>query len=89
MNTADLIAIDTHPSRGLVPEPSTATARSTTPPTSHFRSSKRPTMDETIAFYRELKIGFVNFTVDAETQMGRRGSRTRRSPRRRRRTATS
>ena len=33
---------------------------------------RRPTMDETIAFYREKKIGFVNFTVDAETQMGRR-----------------
>ena len=29
-------------------------------------------MDETIAYYREKKIGFVNFTVDAETQMGRR-----------------
>ena len=27
--------------------------------------------DETIAFYREKKIGFVNFTVDAESQMGR------------------
>ena len=38
----------------------------------YFRSSKRPTMDETIAYYREKKIGFVNFTVDAETQMGRR-----------------
>ena len=38
----------------------------------YFRSSKRPTMAETIAFYREKKIGFVNFTVDAETQMGRR-----------------
>ena len=38
----------------------------------YFRSSRRPTMDETIAYYREQKIGFVNFTVDAETQMGRR-----------------
>ena len=38
----------------------------------YFRSSRRPTMDETIAYYREKKIGFVNFTVDAETQMGRR-----------------
>ena len=38
----------------------------------YFRSSRRPTMQETIDFYREQKIGFVNFTVDAETQMGRR-----------------
>ena len=38
----------------------------------YFRSSRRPTMQETIDYYREKKIGFVNFTVDAETQMGRR-----------------
>ena len=38
----------------------------------YFRSSKRPTMDESLAYYREKKIGFVMFTVDAETQMGRR-----------------
>src|SRR3954469_8978131 len=38
----------------------------------YFRSSKRPTMDETNAFHREHRIGFVKFTVDAETQMGRR-----------------
>ena len=29
-------------------------------------------MEETIAYYREQKIGFVNFTVDAESQLGRR-----------------
>ena len=38
----------------------------------YFRSSRRPTMDETLAYYREKKIGFVNFTVDAESQMGRK-----------------
>src|SRR6195952_2928074 len=38
----------------------------------YFRSSKRPTMAESLAYYREKKIGFVMFTVDAETQMGRR-----------------
>ena len=37
-----------------------------------FRSSRRPTMDEMLAYYRERKVGFVNFTVDAESQMGRR-----------------
>ena len=34
----------------------------------YFRNSKRPTMQETIAYYREKKIGFVNFTVDAESK---------------------
>ena len=38
----------------------------------YFKSSRRPTMQETIDFYREKKIGFVNFTVDAESQQGRR-----------------
>ena len=74
MNTADLIAIDTHthlevscrnPFDNYGEEYDRAADK-------YFRSSKRPTMDETIAFYREQKIGFVNFTVDAETQMGRR-----------------
>ena len=74
MNTADLIAIDTHthlevscrnPFDNYGEEYDRAADK-------YFRSSKRPTMDETIAYYREKKIGFVNFTVDAETQMGRR-----------------
>jgi predicted TIM-barrel fold metal-dependent hydrolase len=38
----------------------------------YFRSSKRPTMEETLAYYRERKVGFVNFTVDAEAQLGRK-----------------
>ena len=74
MNHADLIAIDIHthlevscrnPFDSYGEEYDRAADK-------YFRSSKRPTMDETIAFYREKKIGFVNFTVDAETQMGRR-----------------
>ena len=74
MNTADLIAIDTHthlevscrnPFDSYGEEYDRAADK-------YFRSSKRPTMQETIDFYRAQKIGFVNFTVDAETQMGRR-----------------
>ena len=74
MNTADLIAIDTHthlevscrnPFDNYGEEFDHAADK-------YFRSSKRPTMDETIAYYREKKIGFVNFTVDAESQQGRR-----------------
>jgi len=38
----------------------------------YFRSSRRPTIDESIAHYRERKVGLVMFTVDAETQLGRR-----------------
>jgi len=38
----------------------------------YFRSNRRPTIDESIAYYRERKIGMVMFTVDAETQLGRR-----------------
>ena len=38
----------------------------------YFRSSRRPTIDETVNYYREKKIGLVMFTVDAETHLGRR-----------------
>ena len=74
MNTDNLIAIDTHthlevscrnPFDSYGEEYDRAADK-------YFRSSRRPTMDETIAYYREKRIGFVNFTVDAETQMGRR-----------------
>jgi hypothetical protein len=37
----------------------------------YFRSDRRPTIAETVAYYRERKIGLVMFTVDAETQLGR------------------
>jgi hypothetical protein len=38
----------------------------------YFRSNRRPTIDESIAYYRERSVGLVMFTVDAETQLGRR-----------------
>jgi predicted TIM-barrel fold metal-dependent hydrolase len=37
----------------------------------YFKSSRRPTIEETIAYYRERKIGLVMFTVDAESHIGR------------------
>ena len=67
MDTADLIAIDTHtrlevscrnPIDNYGEEFDRAADK-------YFKSSRRPTMQETIDFYREKKIGFVNFTVDA------------------------
>ena len=74
MNTDDLIAIDFHthlevscrnPFDNYGEEFDRAADK-------YFRSSRRPTMEETLAYYRERKIGFVNFTVDAEAQLGRR-----------------
>ena len=38
----------------------------------YFRSSNRPTIAETIAHYREKKIGLIMFTVDSESNLGRK-----------------
>ena len=38
----------------------------------YFGSNRRPTIAETVAYYRERKIGLVMFTVDSESQLGRR-----------------
>ena len=38
----------------------------------YFKNGRRPTIAETVAYYREQKIGLVMFTVDAESKMGRR-----------------
>lgn len=34
----------------------------------YFKNGKRPTIAETVAYYRERKIGLVMFTVDAESK---------------------
>jgi len=74
MNTADLIAIDTHthaevscwnPFDKYGEEYDRAADK-------YFKSNRRPTIDETIAHYRERRIGLVMFMVDAEAQLGRR-----------------
>lgn len=38
----------------------------------YFRSTRRPTIEESIAYYRERKVGLVMFMVDAESNLGRR-----------------
>ena len=38
----------------------------------YFKAGKRPTIAETIAYYRERKIGLVMFTVDSEFEIGAR-----------------
>ena len=74
MNIHNLIAIDIHthaevsscqPHDHFADEFDAAASK-------YFKFDKRPTIEETIAYYRERKIGLVMFTVDAETQMGRR-----------------
>jgi uncharacterized protein len=74
MNTDELIAIDVHthaevscwnPFDAYGEEYDRAADK-------YFRSSRRPTIAESIAHYRERRIGFVMFMVDAEAQLGRR-----------------
>ena len=36
----------------------------------YFKADKRKTIAETVAYYRERKIGLVMFTVDSEFEMG-------------------
>ena len=74
MKTDELIAIDTHthaevscwnPFDNYGEEYDRAADK-------YFGSNRRPTIEETIAHYREKKIGLVMFTVDSESQLGRR-----------------
>ena len=37
----------------------------------YFGSNRRPTIAETVAYYRERQLGLVMFTVDSEAQLGR------------------
>ena len=69
MNLQDLIAIDVHthaevscrqPVDEVWQEYEAAASR-------YFKSGKRPTIAETIAYYRERRIGLVMFTVDSES----------------------
>src|SRR5712671_1191364 len=72
MKPADLIAIDVH---------THAEVSCRQPADAHwlpyeeaankyFKAGKRPTIAETVAYYRERKIGLVMFTVDSEFEVG-------------------
>ena len=74
MNHQDLIAIDIHthaevscwnPFDAYGEEYDRAADK-------YFRSSNRATIAETIAHYREKKIGLIMFTVDSESNLGRK-----------------
>jgi len=72
MNIEELVAIDVHthaevscrqPADEVWAEFEKAASK-------YFKVGKRPTIAETIAYYRERKIGLVMFTVDAEHETG-------------------
>ena len=71
MHTADLIAIDmhTHPEVSCRNPFDNHGEEYDRAADKYFRCSRQPTMQKTIDDYRDKKIGFVNFTVDAEAQM--------------------
>jgi len=72
MKTADLVAIDVHTHAEVscrhpadahwLPYEEAANK--------YFKAGKRPTIAETVAYYRERKIGLVMFTVDSEFEVG-------------------
>ena len=55
----------------------------------YFKAGKRPTIAETVAYYRERKIGLVMFTVDSEHELGAKRIPNEEVATRHARTATS
>ena len=74
MNIDQLIAIDihTHAERSCRQPVDDVWQTYEDAASKYFKAGKRPTIAETIAYYRERRIGLVMFTVDTETQMGNR-----------------
>jgi predicted TIM-barrel fold metal-dependent hydrolase len=74
MKTSELVAIDVHTHAEVSCRQPTDEVWQAyeDAASSYFKVSKRPTIDETIAYYRERKIGLVMFTVDSEHELGNR-----------------
>src|SRR6266403_327320 len=72
MNTNELIAIDVHTHAEVsCRQPADEVWQVFEDAASkYFKAGKRPTIAETIAYYRERKIGLVMFTVDSEHELG-------------------
>jgi uncharacterized protein len=72
MNVNDLVAIDVHTHAEVsCRQPTDAFWRPYEDAANkYFKAGKRPTIAETIAYYRERKIGLVMFTVDSEFEIG-------------------
>src|SRR6202048_1053162 len=74
MKTDDLIAIDVHTHAEVsCRQPTDEVWQAFEDAASkYFKAGKRPTIAETIAYYRERKIGLIMFTVDSEFEIGAR-----------------
>jgi len=74
VNIKDLIAIDVHTHAEVsCRQPQDEVWKEYEDAASlYFKAGKRPTIAETVAYYRERKIGFVMFTVDCEAEIGSR-----------------
>lgn len=74
MNIHDLVAIDvhTHAEVSCRQEPDAFWLPYEEAAGKYFKTGKRPTIAETISYYREKKIGLVMFTVDTEFEIGNR-----------------
>jgi uncharacterized protein len=74
MKTDDLVAIDvhTHAEVSCRQDADEAWLPYEAAASKYFKTGVRPTIAETIAYYRERKIGLVMFTVDSEFQIGAR-----------------
>jgi predicted TIM-barrel fold metal-dependent hydrolase len=68
----DLIAIDVHTHAGVsCRQPVDEVWKEyEDAATKYFKAGERPTIAETVAYYRERKIGLVMFTVDSEHELG-------------------
>ena len=74
MNVNDLVAIDVHTHAEVsCRQPADAFWQPYEDAANkYFKAGKRPTIAETVAYYRERRIGLVMFTVDSEFQIGNR-----------------
>lgn len=74
MNIHDLVAIDvhTHAEVSCRQEADALWLPYEEAAGKYFKTGKRPTITETIAYYREKRIGLVMFTVDTEFEIGNR-----------------
>jgi predicted TIM-barrel fold metal-dependent hydrolase len=72
VNVKNLIAIDvhTHADVSCRQPPDEVWQAYEDAASKYFKAGKRPTITDTIAYYRERKIGLVMFTVDAEHEIG-------------------
>lgn len=74
MNLANLVAIDihTHAEASCRQPFDTYRAEFDEALDKYFGGVKRPTIAETVAYYRQRRLGLVMFTVDSESEIGRR-----------------